>query len=141
MEIKEKPAISVHVTIDASLEKVWKAWTSPESIIKWNTASIDWHTTRAENDLRNGGKFISRMEAKNGNFGFDFEGVYDVVKTHECIAYTLGDGRQVRIEFVGNGNKTRIIETFDAETINDPEMQRTGWQAILNSFKSYTESI
>jgi uncharacterized protein YndB with AHSA1/START domain len=108
---------------------------------KWNSASPDWHTPRAENDLRTGGKFSSRMEAKDGSFGFDFGGVYDEVRVHEYIAYTMEDGRTVVIDFAGNGNTTKIAETFDAEGTNPAEMQRAGWQAILDNFKKYAESL
>lgn len=97
--------ITVEATVNAPVETVWNAWTSPEHIVKWNCASEDWHTPKAENDVRTGGKFMSRMEAKDGSFGFDFEGIYDEVKVNEIIAYTLGDNRKVRITFNGNGNK------------------------------------
>jgi uncharacterized protein YndB with AHSA1/START domain len=140
METKEKTKIEIQTTINAPVEKVWKHWTSPESIKKWNNASEDWHTTRAENDLRKGGKFSSRMEAKDGSFGFDFGGEYDEVKTNELIEYTLGDDRKVKITFTSNGNETKVVETFEAENENPIEMQRFGWQAILNNFKKYVES-
>src|SRR5689334_3020371 len=122
-------AITVETTVNASIEKVWKYWTEPTHIKKWNNASPDWHTPHAENDLRTGGKFLSRMEAKDGSFGFDFGGVYDNVKTHELIEYTMGDGRKVKITFSGNASKTKVVETFEAETQNSLEMQRGGWQA------------
>ena len=110
------------------------------TVVQWNTPSADWHTTRAENDLREGGKFLSRMEAKDGSFGFDFGGVYDNVVEHEYIEYTIGDGRKVWIKFRAIGNQTEVVETFEAETLNPEEMQRGGWQAILDSFKNYTET-
>lgn len=133
--------ITVEATVNAPVETVWNAWTSPEHIVKWNCASEDWHTPKAENDVRTGGKFMSRMEAKDGSFGFDFEGIYDEVKVNEIIAYTLGDNRKVRITFNGNGNNTAISETFEAESTNPIEMQKGGWQAILDNFKKYTESL
>jgi uncharacterized protein YndB with AHSA1/START domain len=133
--------ITIEAIVNAAVETVWNAWTSPEHIVKWNNASEDWHTPRVENDLRTGGKFLSRMEAKDGSFGFDFAGVYDEVKTNELIAYTLGDDRKVSITFTGNGNTTKIIETFEAESTNPIEMQKGGWQAILDNFKKYAESL
>ena len=140
METANKTSITVEATVNAPVEKVWKLWSGPEHITKWANASDDWHTTRAENDLREGGKFLSRMEAKDGSFGFDFGGVYDQVKNNELIEYTLGDGRKVKIIFTGKGNETKVVETFDAEETNPVEMQRGGWQAILNNFKKYAES-
>jgi uncharacterized protein YndB with AHSA1/START domain len=131
--------ITVKTTVHAPVEKVWEYWTEPEHITKWNNASDDWHTPLAENDLTVGGKFLTRMEAKDGSFGFDFAGVYDEVKLNEVIAYTLGDGRKVNITFKGQGNETEVIETFDAETTNPIEMQQAGWQAILDNFKKYVE--
>lgn len=133
--------ITVETIVNAAVDTVWNAWTSPEHIIKWNNASEDWHTLRVENDLRTGGKFLSRMEAKDGSFGFDFSGVYDEVKTNELIAYTLGDDRKVSISFVRDGNTTKITETFEAESTNPIEMQKGGWQAILDNFKKYAESL
>ncbi|MBP6333974.1 MAG: SRPBCC family protein [Bacteroidia bacterium] len=141
METKINTKITVETTVKAPIEKTWMLWTSPEHITKWNNASDDWHTPRAENDLRVGGKFLSRMEAKDGSFGFDFEGVYDQVKINELISYTMGDGRKTMITFVKFGNETKVTETFDAENQNSIEMQRTGWQAILDNFKKYVESI
>ncbi|HEX9513576.1 MAG TPA: SRPBCC family protein [Puia sp.] len=140
METINKTTITVESTINAPVEKVWKFWTGPEYITKWSNASDDWHTPFAENDLRVGGKFLSRMEAKDGSFGFDFGGVYDEVKTNEIIAYTIGDGRKVVIHFTGEGNKTKVVETFEAEGTNPIEMQRGGWQSILDNFKKYTEA-
>jgi uncharacterized protein YndB with AHSA1/START domain len=139
MEANNNTAVTVENTVSAPVEKVWKFWTEPEHIKKWNNASPDWHTPHAENDLRAGGKFVSRMEAKDGSFGFDFGGVYDDVRLNQSIAYTLGDGRKVKISFSGNGNQTTIVETFDAEKTNSVEMQKSGWQAILDNFKKYTE--
>ncbi len=140
METSNKNTITVQSIIKAPVEKVWKLWTSPEHITQWNNASEDWHTPRAENDLRAGGKFLSRMEAKDGSFGFDFCGVYDEVKSNELIEYTLDDDRKVKIIFTGNGNATNVLETFEAESTNSIELQRTGWQSILDNFKKYVES-
>jgi len=140
METAAKTAITVATTINAPVEKVWRFWSLPEHITKWCSASDDWHTPKAENDLRTGGKFLSRMEAKDGSFGFDFGGVYDAVKTNELIEYTIGDGRKVTIQFAANGNETKVTETFEAESTNPIEMQRGGWQAILNNFKKYVEA-
>ncbi len=132
--------ITIDATVNAPVEKVWKFWTGIGHIKKWNSASDDWHSPYAENDLKAGGKFLSRMEAKDGSFGFDFGGIYDDVKTHELIAYTLGDGRKVKVTFSSEGNVTKIVENFEAESVNSVEMQRMGWQSILNNFKKYTES-
>lgn len=131
--------ITVEATVNAPVDKVWKLWSGPEHITKWNSASPEWHTPRAENDLRAGGKFLSRMEAKDGSFGFDFEGVYDEVRTNELITYSMSDGRKVKIKFQANGNETTVTETFDADTENPADMQRAGWQAILDNFKRYAE--
>jgi uncharacterized protein YndB with AHSA1/START domain len=132
--------ITVETTVKAPVEKVWEFWSAPGHITKWNAASDDWHTPRAVNDLRPGGKFSARMEAKDGSFGFDFGGVYDTVKEHQLIEYTIGDGRKVSVRFEGNGNETHVTETFEAEGTNPIEMQRGGWQAILDNFKRYTET-
>lgn len=140
METKEKTVITVENIVNAPVSKVWECWTKPEHITKWNFASDDWHSPWAKNDLRPGGSFSSRMEAKDGSFGFDFGGVYDVVKNYENIEYTMGDGRKVKINFEAQGNHTKVEESFEAESENPVEMQRGGWQAILDNFKKYTES-
>ena len=140
METQEKTVITIENTINAPVEKVWETWTKPEHITKWAYASDDWHTPRAENDLRPGGSFSSRMEAKDGSMGFDFGGIYDAVRKNEYIEYTLGDDRKVKVWFTVQGNKTKIVESFEAEGMNPIEMQRGGWQAILDNFKKYTES-
>jgi uncharacterized protein YndB with AHSA1/START domain len=136
-----KQKITVEATISAPVSKVWEAWTLPEHITKWYFASEDWHAPYAENDLRPGGKFTTRMEAKDGSFGFDFGGIYDEVKHNEAISYTLGDGRTVSILFTAAGDQTTVTETFEAEGQNPIEMQRGGWQAILNNFKKYAEFL
>lgn len=132
--------ITVETTVNAPIEKAWNYWTVPEHIKKWNNASEDWHTPSATNDLRVGGKFTSRMEAKDGTMGFDFWGVYDDVKTNELIAYTMGDGRKANVFFSSQGNSSKIVVTFETETENSVELQRGGWQAILDNFKKYTEA-
>lgn len=132
--------ITIEATINAPVKQVWEFWSDPEHIIQWNSASEDWHTPSATNDLRTGGKFSSRMEARDGSMGFDFEGVYDEVKTHERIAYTMADGRKVHVQFTADGNQTHVKETFDPENTHSLEMQREGWQSILDSFKKYTEA-
>lgn len=138
---EKKQEYSIHdTTVKAPVQKVWKFWSEPQHIQQWNNASDDWHTPHVENDLRVGGKFSARMEAKDGSYGFDFGGVYDSVKDNEHIAYTLGDGRKVDISFTPQGNETRVVETFDAETTHPIDMQRTGWQSILDNFKKYTEA-
>lgn len=139
METTSKTTVTIEATINASIEKVWNAWTNTEDITRWNIASPDWHTPKAEHDLQSGGKFSYRMEAKDGSFGFDFEGVFDIVKPNEYLEYTLGDDRKVKVIFSEKGNKTHVLETFEAEEINPVEMQREGWLAILNNFKNFVE--
>lgn len=134
-----KETITVETLVNASIEKVWTFWKNPEHITKWCNASEDWHTTRAENDLEIGSKFLTRMEAKDGSFGFDFEGIYTDVITNEKISYTTLDDRKVDITFSSTENGIQITETFEAENENPLEMQKFGWQAILNNFKNYTE--
>jgi len=132
--------ITVSETVEAPVRQVWKCWTDPGDITRWNSASEDWHTPWAENDLRPGGKFLSRMEARDGSMGFDFGGVYDEVRLHERIEYTMDDGRQVVVTFNDQWDRTVVTETFDAEFANPEEMQRKGWQAIMTNFKKYVES-
>lgn len=136
----DKQKITIEATINASLAKVWQYYTEPKHITQWNNASDDWHTTRAENDLRQGGKFLYRMEAKDGSFGFDFGGVYDEVKANELIGYTMEDGRKAKIVFASADDRTKIVIDFDAETENPIELQRDGWQAILDNFKKYVQT-
>lgn len=131
--------ITVAVVVEAPLSQVWHAFTSPEAICAWNAASADWHTTRSENDLRVGGRFTSRMEAKDGSVGFDFSGVYDSVVTEESLSYAMDDGRKVAVTFVPTEDGVRVTETFDPEHENSRELQQQGWQAILDSFKRYCE--
>ncbi len=138
--ITMKNPITIQATINAPVEKVWEFYTTPEDIMQWNNASDDWHTPKAENDLRVGGKFVSRMEAKDGSMGFDFWGIYDEVKPTELIEYTMGDERKVRVTFSGNENETTVVVTFEPEDENSRELQQGGWQAILDNFKKFTES-
>jgi uncharacterized protein YndB with AHSA1/START domain len=140
METGQKKKITVEVFVKAPKDAVWKLWTTPEDIVRWNNASSDWHTPKAKTDFRAGGKFLYRMEAKDGSFGFDFAGVFDNIRPQEYIAYTIGDGRKVVINFARHGHETKIVETFEAESQNPIEVQRDGWQAILDNFKHYTES-
>ena len=140
MATQEKTVITVENTINAPVDKVWEFWTKPQHITKWTNASGDWHTPRAENDLRVGGSFVTRMEAKDGSFGFDFGGTYDAVKPNEYIEYTIADSRNVKIWFTAQGNTTKVVESFEAESENPVDMQRGGWQAIMDNFKKYTES-
>jgi uncharacterized protein YndB with AHSA1/START domain len=135
-----KTRITVESTIKAPLEKVWNYWTLPEHIVHWNFASDDWCSPRAENDLRVGGKFMSRMEAKDGSYGFDFSGEYTQVKPRELIEYTMADGRKVIIDFTENGGETKLVETFEAEDTHSIDLQRGGWQSILDNFKKYVET-
>ena len=139
MQQEFKITITIETTISAPIEKVWACFTLPEHITQWNNASPEWHTPHAENDLQVGCKFLYRMEAKDGSFGFDFWGTYDEIQTHQLIAYTLGDNRKVSIHFSAKGNQTHITENFEAETMNPVDMQRGGWQAILDNFKGYVE--
>lgn len=140
MEPTERTKISIQVKIEAPLKLSWKCWTTPEDITQWNQASEDWHCPLAVNDLRPGGIFSYRMESRDGSFGFDFSGVYQKVKINEQIDYLLDDGRKVEISFADKAGLTEINQTFEAENQNPVQLQRDGWQAILNSFKKHTES-
>lgn len=133
--------IQIETVVNQDINKVWEHWNSSEHITKWNAANDDWYTTKASNDLRVGGSFTSRMEAKDGSFGFDFGGEYQVVDVYKQLVYTMGDGRQVDVTFESADNQVKIIEIFDAETTNSLDMQKAGWQAILNNFKKYSESL
>ena len=141
METKaELKVITVQTVIKAPVKKVWRLWSEPNHIINWCSASDDWHTPRAENDLRADGKFLTRMEARDGSFGFDFTGKYNKVELYKQINYVIDDGRKVEILFDENDNETIVRESFDAENINSVEDQKKGWQAILDSFKKYVET-
>ena len=134
--------VTVEARVNAPVAKVWAQWVTPTHIMKWNAASDDWHTPSATNDLRVGGTFTSRMEAKDKSMGFDFGGTYTEIQHHALIAYRLGDGagaREVRVVFEPAGDSTIVRETFTPETTHPIEAQRSGWQSILNRFKSYVE--
>lgn len=130
--------ITVESTVSASLDEVWRAYTTPEDIQQWNTASEDWHTTAASVDLRVGGSFSSRMEAKDGSSGFDFAGTYTRITPYELIEYSLGD-RTASVEFIEKPPEVTVRITFESEPTHSAEQQRDGWQAILNSFARYVE--
>ena len=132
--------ISIETVVNADLNKVWNAWNNPADIKTWNTAQDDWHTTRSTVDLREGGKFSSRMEAKDGSAGFDFEGTYTRVVPNKRIESRMGDGREIVVEFAKQGDGVLVKETFDAENENPPELQRQGWQAILDNFRRHVEA-
>lgn len=136
-ELSERNCITITTKINAPIEKVWNYWNEPEHITKWCAASDDWHTPKAANNCITGGQFTNTMAAKDGSFSFEFSGTYTAVKPNELLAYTLEDGRIVRIIFVPIKDQIQIIETFEAETQNPMEMQQTGWQNILDNFKKY----
>jgi uncharacterized protein YndB with AHSA1/START domain len=140
METTAKTSITVEAIVNASVEKVWSYWSEPKHIMKWCQASDDWHAPYAENDLKIGGSFKTTMAAKDGSFSFDFGGQYTNVENHRLIAYKMEDGRAVKIVFEGDGSHTKVTEMFDAEATHSDEQQRTGWQAILDNFRKYTES-
>jgi uncharacterized protein YndB with AHSA1/START domain len=139
MKTMKNSPITVDAAIKAPVDKVWNFWTDPKHIINWNNASDDWFTPKAELDLRPGGRFLERMEARDGSQGFDMTGVFKKVEPRRRIEYLMDDGRRVEISFESKGNETMISESFDPEEENAPEMQRTGWQSILNNFKTYVE--
>lgn len=131
--------IEVAITVQVSLDKAWEYWTNPEHIVQWNNASADWHTPHASNNPVTGGSFLYRMEARDGSMGFDFSGEYDLVIPQQRIEYHMADGRKVVIRFSGNETETLIQQDFDAETIHSIDLQRQGWQAIMDRYKQYTE--
>ncbi|MBK6867979.1 MAG: SRPBCC family protein [Burkholderiales bacterium] len=131
--------ITIETTVNAPIERVWAAWNDPRAIEQWNAASPDWHTPRASVDLREGGTFRSRMQAKNGSMGFDFEGTYTRIEPQRLIEYAMGDSRTVRVEFIPDGDAVTVRETFDAEGTHSVEQQRQGWQAILDNFARHVE--
>lgn len=140
-EISKRKQITVNSAINAPVETVWNSFTDPHHIERWNNASPDWHTPRAENDLREGGRFLYRMEARDGSMGFDFSGQYNKTDKYKFIEYTLDDSRKVQITFISKGGMTEVVEIFEAETENPVEMQRAGWQAILDNFKRHVEEL
>jgi len=134
-----KTKINVECIVNCNIEKVWEYWTTPKHIEQWNHASEDWHTPKASNDLNVGGKFTSTMAAKDGSFSFDFGGTYTEILEYKLIKYIMDDGRMASVDFITIGKTVEIVETFEAENQNPIEMQRDGWQAILNNFKKYVE--
>lgn len=132
--------ITVETTVKAPVEKVWKYWSEPQHVTKWCQASDDWHAPKAESDLRVGGKFTTTMAAKDGSFSFDFGGTYTKVEPNKTIEYDMDEARKVWISFLGNGSETKVVETFVPENQNPLDMQKAGWQAILDNFKKYTEN-
>lgn len=140
METATKTQITVEALVKVPVEKVWEHWFEPKHITKWCAASDDWHAPKAENDLRTGGKFLTTMAAKDGSFSFDFEGTYTNVVPLKVVEYTIADGRKVKIIFGSRGAETLVTETFEPESVNPVEMQRGGWQAILDNFKKYSEA-
>ncbi|MGC3943025.1 MAG: SRPBCC family protein [Chryseolinea sp.] len=140
MNMAETQSITVETLVDAPVEKAWRYFSEPDHITKWAFASDEWHAPYADNDLRKDGKFKTTMAAKDGSFSFDFEGVYTNVVPNKTFEYVMPDGRKVRVDFVADGGKTRIKETFDPETQNPVDMQRAGWQAILENYRRHVES-
>lgn len=135
----QKTTITVETIVQSPIEKVWEFWTEPEHIMNWAFASDDWEAPHAENDVRVGGKFKTVMAAKDKSTSFDFTGVYTSVKMHELLEYDIDDGRHVKVEFTKLPESVRVIETFEPEKINPEEMQKSGWQAILDNFNKYIE--
>jgi uncharacterized protein YndB with AHSA1/START domain len=131
--------IVIETVVQADLDTVWETWNNPEDIERWNAASDDWHTVRSRVDLREGGTFLSRMEAKDGSAGFDFEGTYTRIVPQRTIEYRMSDGREVQVEFQERADGVLVKTTFDADADHSPEMQRTGWQAISDNFGRYVE--
>jgi len=138
-EIRNKGEIMVETPINEPVEKVWEMYTNPTHVMQWNHASDDWHSPSAVNNVQVNGVFSFRMEARDGSAGFDFNGVYTEVVENELLAYTMEDGRRARIEFMPMGNSTHLRVTFDPEQENSAELQKSGWQAILENFKKYAE--
>lgn len=136
----ETVKITIQASVQAPVEKVWTCYTQPEHITGWNFASDDWQCPWATNDMRIGGKYVARMEAKDGSFGFDLEAVYEAIEPGKSFLYAMGD-RKVEVHFKALKAGTQVVVAFDAETENPVEMQRSGWQAILDNFKRYTEKI
>lgn len=136
----EATKITIHATISAGIQKVWNYYTQPEHITKWNFASPDWHCPSASNDMRIGGKYTARMEAKDGSFGFEFEATYSEITENQKFVYVMPDGREVSVSMNEDNHLTNITVCFDTETENPVDLQREGWQAILNNFKNYAEN-
>jgi uncharacterized protein YndB with AHSA1/START domain len=133
--------IKVEADVHATIDKVWNCWNDPAHITNWCFAASDWHAPKSSNDLKVGGKFATTMAAKDGSFSFEFGGEYTAVDLYKHLAYTMGDGRKVEIDFHDSGTHVQLVEKFDPENENSEDMQQAGWQAILNNFKSYCESL
>lgn len=140
METKDKTTITVETTVQQPVEKVWKFFTTPKHITQWNFAHESWQCPSAANDVQPGGRLNWRMEAKDGSMGFDYTGTYEQVVPHKSLVYKIDDGRQVAVTFDSEGDKTKVTEVFEVEDTNTIELQRNGWQAILDNFKKYAES-
>ncbi|MAT90748.1 MAG: hypothetical protein CMC35_08640 [Flavobacteriaceae bacterium] len=138
--MSNKKSIQVSASIDAPLERVWEYWTSPSHIVNWNSPSDDWHTPKAENELEKGGRFVYRMEAKDGSVGFDFGGTYEEISEQEKLVYVLDDDRRATVTFKEKEGGVLVSESFEPEDQNSEEMQQQGWQAILDNFMKYVES-
>ena len=141
MEKQKSQIITVQAAVHAPISSVWELWTLPEHIRGWNFASDDWHAPKSINDPITGGRFVYTMAAKDGSMSFDFSGTYTRVIPHQLMEYTMDDGRKAKVSFVNENGNTLIVEDFEAESENSIEMQKAGWQAILNNFKSYAESL
>jgi len=139
MATENTTQITIEATVNAPVDKVWECWNNPNHITKWAFASPDWHAPKADNDLRVGGTFSTTMAAKDGSMSFDFGGTYTAIEQNKLIEYSIADGRKVKILFEAEGDKTKITETFDPESTNPIEMQKGGWQAILDNFKKHAE--
>lgn len=137
---KMSTKVTITATVHADVQKVWDYYTTPEHITKWNFADSSWQCPFAVNDMRVGGTYLAIMEAKDGSFGFDFEAIYDEIIDGELFTYTMPNGRQVTVVFQKNSNQTEVAVTFDPETEHPIEVQKNGWQAILNNFKQYVET-
>lgn len=137
--MNENKTITLETMVLTTLEKAWETWIQPQHVTQWNFASPDWHCPSAQTDLRVGGKFSSRMEARNGSFGFDFWGIYDEIIPQKLLRITMGDGRKMEVHFETLNGKVKVTERFEIEDLNSAEMQREGWQAILNNYKAYAE--
>ncbi|MFN7833478.1 MAG: SRPBCC family protein [Bacteroidota bacterium] len=131
--------ITIQAVVAADRQKVWNCYTQPEHITKWNFATDTWHCPAASNDMRVGGKYLARMEAKDGSFAFDFEAVYNEIVDGEKFTYTMPDNREIQVSFEQTDDKTRVTVTFDPENVNPVDLQRDGWQSILDNFKRYAE--
>lgn len=139
METLEKTSVTIDTTINAPIEKVWELWNNPVHIVHWNNASDDWHSPWAENDLREGGSFRCRMESKDGSQGFDFTGKYIRVEPEKHLEYMIEDGRKVKVDFFTELGRTKVVETFETENTHPADLQREGWQSILDNFRKYAE--